>query len=151
MKYAGLFDEQPMPLSLITRSGCTPISYMASMMRSEIALCPQPAHSVVLPPLDNRSPSGRYGWSSGRAWRGRCGRHLLALHGHEFVGDGARIERQPVNVRNAAQPRDQFRLISSFNRLSICASRFCSTTYTRSCCSMKSCTSRVNGYAFSRR
>jgi hypothetical protein len=26
-------------------------------------------------------------------WRGR---HLLALHGAEFVGDGARIERQPV-------------------------------------------------------
>ena len=50
MKYAGLLDEQPMPLSLITRSGWTPISYMASMMRSEIALWPQPAHSVVLPP-----------------------------------------------------------------------------------------------------
>ena len=26
MKYAGLFEEQPMPESLITRSGCTPIS-----------------------------------------------------------------------------------------------------------------------------
>src|SRR5216683_1450381 len=50
MKYAGLFDEQPMPLGLITRSGGTPISYMASMMRSEIALWPQPAHKVVLPP-----------------------------------------------------------------------------------------------------
>ena len=50
MKYAGLLDEQPMPLGLITRSGGTPISYMASMMRSEIALWPQPAHSVVLPP-----------------------------------------------------------------------------------------------------
>ena len=34
---------------------------------------------------------------------------------------------------------------SSFNRLSICASRFCSTTYTRSCCFTNSCTSRVNG------
>src|SRR6266853_5606745 len=50
MKYAGLFEEQPMPLGLITRSGGTPISYMASMMRSEIALWPQPAHKVVLPP-----------------------------------------------------------------------------------------------------
>ena len=51
MKYAGLFDEQPMPLILMTRSGAKPISYMASMMRSEMALWPQPAHSVVLPPL----------------------------------------------------------------------------------------------------
>ena len=50
MKYAGLFDEQPMPLNFATRSGCTPISYIASMMRSEIALCPQPAQSVVFPP-----------------------------------------------------------------------------------------------------
>src|ERR1700689_5449772 len=48
MKYAGLFEEQPMPLNFATRSGCTPISYMASMMRSEIALWPQPAHRVVL-------------------------------------------------------------------------------------------------------
>src|SRR5438445_10998229 len=51
MKYAGLFDEHPMPLSFATRSGWTPIPYMASMMRSDIALCPQPAQSVVLPPL----------------------------------------------------------------------------------------------------
>src|SRR3954471_10557521 len=51
MKYAGVFDEQPMPDILATRCGSTPISYMASMMRSEIALWPQPAQSVVLPPL----------------------------------------------------------------------------------------------------
>src|SRR4029077_13417579 len=51
MKYAGVLDEQPMPDIFRTRSGCTPISYMASIMRSEITLCPQPAHSVVLPPL----------------------------------------------------------------------------------------------------
>src|SRR5579871_7062598 len=51
MKYAGLFDEQPMPLIFITRSGSTPISYIASIMRSEMALWPQPAQSVVLPPL----------------------------------------------------------------------------------------------------
>src|ERR1043166_984776 len=55
MKYAGLFDEQPMPLILMTRSGGTPISNMASMMRSEIALWPQPAQSVVLPPLYSRT------------------------------------------------------------------------------------------------
>src|ERR1035438_10837661 len=42
MKYAGLFDEQPMPLNLATRSGFTPLSYIASIMRSEIALCPHP-------------------------------------------------------------------------------------------------------------
>ena len=34
MKYAGLFDEQPMPLIFITRSGSTPISNIASIMRS---------------------------------------------------------------------------------------------------------------------
>ena len=42
-------------------------------------------------------------------------------------------------------------LISSFNRLAICPSRFCSTTYTRSCRSINSCTSRVNGYDSNRR
>jgi hypothetical protein len=38
MKYAGLFEEQPMPDILMTCSGWTPMSYIASMMRSEIAL-----------------------------------------------------------------------------------------------------------------
>src|ERR1700731_2111886 len=51
MNYAGVFEEQPMPLGLMSNSGGTPISYMASIMRSEIALCPQPAHKVVFPPL----------------------------------------------------------------------------------------------------
>ena len=49
-KYAGLLLEQPMPESFSTRFGSTPISKNASMMRSEIALCPHPAHSVVLLP-----------------------------------------------------------------------------------------------------
>ena len=40
-----------MPESLATCSGLTPISYIASMMRSDIALCPQPAQRVVFPPL----------------------------------------------------------------------------------------------------
>src|SRR5579863_7309654 len=53
IKYAGVFEEQPMPLGLMSNSGCTPISYMASMMRSEMALWPQPAHNVVLPPLES--------------------------------------------------------------------------------------------------
>ena len=50
-KYAGLLLEQPMPDSLTTCCGSMPISKNASMMRSEIALCPQPAQSVVLLPL----------------------------------------------------------------------------------------------------
>src|SRR6185295_19341930 len=49
-KYAGLLLEQPLPESLITRLGSTPMSKKASMMRSEIALCPHPAQSVVLLP-----------------------------------------------------------------------------------------------------
>ena len=40
---------------------------------------------------------------------GCAGRHLLTLHGHEFVGDRARVERQAVNVSDAAQPHRQFR------------------------------------------
>src|ERR1700746_569508 len=59
-KYAGGFEEQPMPLGLITNSGSTPISYMASIMRSEIALWPQPAQSVDLPP--RYSTMGRPMW-----------------------------------------------------------------------------------------
>ena len=39
-----------MPDSLMTRFGSTPISKNASMMRSEMALWPQPAQSVVLLP-----------------------------------------------------------------------------------------------------
>src|SRR3984957_7482468 len=35
-------------------------------------------------------------------------RHLLALHGAEFVGDGARIERQSVEMADAAQTRGHF-------------------------------------------
>src|SRR6185436_12100842 len=49
-KYAGLLLEQPMPENFSTCFGSTPISKNASMMRSEIALCPHPAHSVVLLP-----------------------------------------------------------------------------------------------------
>src|SRR6266850_3405414 len=49
-KYAGLLLEQPMPDSLITWSGWMPSSKNESMMRSVIALWPQPAQSVVLAP-----------------------------------------------------------------------------------------------------
>src|ERR1700733_3426180 len=91
MKYAGLLDEQPMPLIFITRSGSTPISYMASTIRSEMALWPQPAHSVDLPP--------RYS-TMGRPMRlifgvGTAVANLQALLCDEFLSDGARIERQP--------------------------------------------------------
>src|ERR1700735_5317901 len=40
----------------------------------------------------------------------RRSRHLLALHGAEFVGDGSRIERQSVQMADATQTRSQFRL-----------------------------------------
>src|SRR5579864_5017341 len=107
MKYAGLFDEHPMPLSLATRSGWMPISYMASMMRSDIALCPQPAQSVVLPPLYSITDSPMR-LILGAGVLGVVA-ILLALHGHNFVGYGARVERQAVNVADAAQPGYQLR------------------------------------------
>src|SRR5215475_4313494 len=106
MKYAGLFEEQPIPLSLATRSGFTPISYIASIMRSEMALWPQPAQRVVLPPLYSITE---------RPMRLILGAGvlgvvaiLLALHRHDLVGYRARIERQPVNMADAAQPCYQF-------------------------------------------
>src|ERR1017187_2666337 len=51
-KYAGDFDEQPMPENLPTRQGSTPLSESHSTPRSEKRLGPQPAHRVVLAPLD---------------------------------------------------------------------------------------------------
>src|SRR6201982_3645989 len=107
MKYAGLFDEHPMPLSLATRSGWMPISYMASMMRSEMALCPHPAHSVVLPPLYSMTDSPmRLIFGAGLVGVVDI---LLALHGHDFVSYRARIERQAVNMTDAQQPCYQLR------------------------------------------
>src|SRR5882724_7128903 len=109
MKYAGLFDEQPIPLNLATLSGLTPISYMASMMRSEMALWPQPAQSVVLPPLYSMTVKPmRFVFGAGACGGGVVVVAMLfALHGHEFVGDGACVQRQPVNVGDAAQTRDE--------------------------------------------
>src|SRR5215469_1085191 len=105
MKYAGLFDEQPMPLGLMTRSGGMPISYMASMMRSEMALWPHPAQSVVLPPLYSRTERPmRLVLGAGAVGVVAI---LLALHGHEFVGHRARVERQAVDMRDAAQASGQ--------------------------------------------
>src|SRR5712692_7207010 len=87
-----------MPDSLMTCWGSIPISKNASMIRSEIALCPHPAHKVVLPP--------RYGWisspirfvlpatviphsSSRRAhYLNRLFRHVEASQREYSVGDG---------------------------------------------------------------
>src|SRR6266851_7257791 len=108
MKYAGLLDEQPMPLGLMTRSGGTPISYMASMMRSEIALWPQPAHRVVLPPLYSAIDSPiRLVFGPG-VLVGVVA-ILLALPHDDLIGHRPRIEWQPMNMRNTMQTRDQFR------------------------------------------
>ena len=49
-KYAGLLLEQPIPDSFTTCVGSMPIAKHASIIRSEMALCPHPAHSVVLLP-----------------------------------------------------------------------------------------------------
>jgi hypothetical protein len=49
-KYAGLLLEHPMPDSFNTFLASTPISKHASITRSVIALCPHPAHNVVLLP-----------------------------------------------------------------------------------------------------
>src|SRR5437879_9092484 len=103
MKYAGALEEQPIPLGFMTRSGDTPISYMASMMRSEIALCPQPAHSVVLPPLYSEIDSPMR-LVFGLGVLVGVVAMLLALHHDNLIGYGPRIERQPVAMRNAIYP-----------------------------------------------
>ena len=77
------------------------------MMRSDIALCPQPAQSVVLPPLYSITDSPmRLILGAGVL---EVVAILLALHGHNLVGYGARIKRQPVNVTDAAQACNQLR------------------------------------------
>src|SRR5207247_9802769 len=45
-KYAVVFDEQPMPLSLASLYGETPYSKSALISALVIASCPQPEHSV---------------------------------------------------------------------------------------------------------
>ena len=49
-KYAGVFDEQPMPESLATRCGGIDSSQNAWTMAAVIESWPQPAHSVVIAP-----------------------------------------------------------------------------------------------------
>ena len=48
--------------------------------------------------------------SGSSGFSGRRGRHLLALHRGQFVGDGPRVQRQAGDVCDAVQARDQFRL-----------------------------------------
>src|SRR5579884_4466039 len=50
-KYAGVLDEQPMPLIFASLYGSTPYSYSALMRLLVIELCPHPAHSVEAEPL----------------------------------------------------------------------------------------------------
>src|SRR5690242_1655326 len=117
-KYAGLLLEQPIPESLITFLGSMPMSKNASMMRSEMALWPQPAQSVVLPP--------RYGCSSRPILFVLTSAILFPTHGnalghfglarrcrlesflHEnVVRNRPRVDRQPVVVQHAPQTDDQ--------------------------------------------
>ena len=49
-KYAGVFDEQPIPDSLATLCGAIDSSQNAWMMAAVIESWPQPAQSVVIVP-----------------------------------------------------------------------------------------------------
>ena len=50
MKYAGVFDEQPMPHILAARCGGDSSSQKACTIAAVIESWPQPAHSVVIAP-----------------------------------------------------------------------------------------------------
>src|SRR6266567_5036926 len=125
-KYAGVLLEQPMPDSLSTRFGSMPISKHASITRSEMALCPQPAHSVVLPPrygaissprrfflasirsFPSGSPRGpRLVLSHHRHNRGghgvTCRPRLAAFLNQDFVGHRSRVDRQAVVMKHASR------------------------------------------------
>src|SRR5437764_5084291 len=49
-KYEGVFDEQPMPLSLAIICGGVASSHSARVRAAVIESCPQPAHSVDIDP-----------------------------------------------------------------------------------------------------
>ena len=49
-KYAGVFDEQPMPLIFATLCGGMSSSKNACTIAAVIESWPQPAHSVDIPP-----------------------------------------------------------------------------------------------------
>jgi hypothetical protein len=50
MKYAVVFDEQPIPLIFPTRCGSRAISQPAWMSAAVTESCPHPAHSVDIAP-----------------------------------------------------------------------------------------------------
>src|SRR5689334_18848293 len=87
------------------------------MMRSEIALWPQPAQRVVLPPLYSMTVRPMrlvFGALAGVVaillLRVPCGRKRAArFHRHQLVGDTARVERQAVDVGDGAIFRYEFR------------------------------------------
>ena len=49
-KYAGVLDEQPMPLIFASMCGSMPISNTAWMIAAVTESWPQPAHSVEITP-----------------------------------------------------------------------------------------------------
>src|SRR5438132_2367011 len=49
-KYVGVFDEQPMPLSLAIMWGGVASSHRARVRAAVIESCPHPAHSVDIDP-----------------------------------------------------------------------------------------------------
>jgi hypothetical protein len=49
-KYAGVFDEQPMPLIFASMCGRIDISHSALTIAAVMESCPQPAHSVDMEP-----------------------------------------------------------------------------------------------------
>ena len=50
MKYAVVFDEQPMPLIFAARCGGSSSSQNAWMIAAVTESCPHPAHSVLIAP-----------------------------------------------------------------------------------------------------
>src|SRR6478672_334479 len=49
-KYAGVFEEQPIPLIFASRCGGIEISHRVRTMAAVMESCPQPAHKVDIEP-----------------------------------------------------------------------------------------------------
>src|ERR1035441_7302720 len=96
-----------MPESLATRWGSTPISKRSSIMRSEIALCPHPAQSVLLLPLYCAiSKPTRLVLADGVGGTVAVAMLVLCLLGNYLVSYGTRVERRTVIVAKAAELRN---------------------------------------------
>ena len=50
MKYAGVFEEQPIPESLAARCGATSLSHNAWIRAAVMESCPHPAQRVDIEP-----------------------------------------------------------------------------------------------------